>query len=490
MPISSWTSDRLVDMPTGIHRHEFVFVAYQEGIYALKEIPPSLARHEYEILRAMEGRTRHAAIAVGHVERSWVDPDREWAGAVITQYVKHAFPYRSLVSGTGFASRRDTLLDAFAGLLVELHLNGFYWGDCSLSNVLYRWDASSIEAIIVDAETSRVYDRISGGQRREDLEIMQLNVAGEMGDIAAEHGGSLDEADISLGEDIAARYRSLWKELTTSLVVSAGDHFRIRQRIDRLHELGFAVADIDLIPVDNGTNVKIRVKVGGRQYHSERLREIRGIDISENQARVILSDLSRSHCPSSASSAHDLPLTYASEMHVLVATAGALSPEPVVEFARHLIGGTGFVTVTTVIEVPHTFLENLDADDWHPLHDTAHREPPESVVDAYLRERGHRVTDPMRRALEEARIPCEVMMLEGADPAAAISKAANDVGADVVILGATKPIFERDAWESVSAKIMIDSGRPILVVPHARKAIDEASDLTAYHPGAEPEVPA
>ena len=95
------------------------------------------------------------------------------------------------MSGTGFGSRRDTLLDAFAGLLVELHLNGFYWGDCSLSNVLYRWDASSIEAIMVDAETSRVYDRISGGQRREDLEIMQLNVAGEMGDIAAEHGSAL-----------------------------------------------------------------------------------------------------------------------------------------------------------------------------------------------------------------------------------------------------------------------------------------------------------
>ena len=38
-------------------------------------------------------------------------------------------------------------------------------------------------------------------------------------------------------------------------------------------------------------NVKIRVRVGGRQYHSERLREITGIDVSENQARVILSDL-------------------------------------------------------------------------------------------------------------------------------------------------------------------------------------------------------
>ena len=289
--ISEWTTDRLVDMPTGIHRHEVVFVAYAEGIYAIKELPARFARHEFDALRGMEGRTRHAAIAVGHVERPWVDPHDEWAGAVITQYVKHAFPYRSLISGIGFGDRRDELLDAFAGLLVELHLAGFFWGDCSLSNILYRWDASSIEAIMIDAETSRMYERISRGQRREDLEIMIMNVAGEMADIAAMKGAGLDDADMGLGEEIAARYHSLWKELTTSLVVTAGDHYRIRQRINRLQELGFAVEDIELIPVDSGTNVKIRVKVGGRQFHSERLREVIGIDISDNQARIILSDL-------------------------------------------------------------------------------------------------------------------------------------------------------------------------------------------------------
>lgn len=176
-------------------------------------------------------------------------------------------------------------------------------------------------------------------------------------------------------------------------------------------------------------------------------------------------------------------------MHVLVATAGALSPEPVVEFARHLIGGTGSVTVTTVVEVPHTFLENLDADDWHPLHDTAHRESAESVVDAYLQERGHRIIDPIRQALKEARIPCEILVLDGADPAAAISKAANDLGVDVVILGVTKQIFDRDAWESVSAKIMIESGRAVLALPQAPKTIDQDTDQTAYQPGPEPAVP-
>ena len=290
-PISEWTHDRLVEMPKGIHRHPVVFVAYSEGVYAIKEMPLHLARHEFNVLRSMEDATRHTARAVGSVERPWVPRDREWSGAVITAYVPHAFPYRDLVSGHGFGNQRDALLDAFAGLLVELHLNGLYWGDCSLSNTLYRWDASLIEAIMIDAETSRVYSRMSRGQRLEDLEIMEMNVAGEMADIAVEQGGDLDDADLTLGSDIAARYHGLWKELTTSLIVTAGDHYRIRERITRLNDLGFAIDDINLIPVDDGANVKIRVKVGGRHHHSQRLRQIAGIDASENQAQVILSDL-------------------------------------------------------------------------------------------------------------------------------------------------------------------------------------------------------
>lgn len=167
-------------------------------------------------------------------------------------------------------------------------------------------------------------------------------------------------------------------------------------------------------------------------------------------------------------------------MHILVATAGALPPEPVVEFARHLIGGTGSVTVTTVVEVPHSFLEDLGADDWHPLHDEVRKDAPDAVVESYLKERGHRVTDPIRRALEGARIPCIVRILDGADAAAAISAAANDLDADIVILGATRQIFDRDAWESVSARVMVESGRPVLVVPQIRAESDDSTDLTAF----------
>jgi hypothetical protein len=174
---------------------------------------------------------------------------------------------------------------------VELHLTGCFWGDCSLSNLLYRFDAEAIESIMIDAETSRLYERLSDGQRAEDLEIMKLNLAGEMADIAAMMGAEIDRADLDLGEDVEARYRALWDELTEELVITRDEGFRIRERIGRLNQLGFSVNDVHLTPTSEGSLVKLRVEVGGRTFHSDRLRQQTGIDASENQARVLLSDL-------------------------------------------------------------------------------------------------------------------------------------------------------------------------------------------------------
>jgi nucleotide-binding universal stress UspA family protein len=181
--------------------------------------------------------------------------------------------------------------------------------------------------------------------------------------------------------------------------------------------------------------------------------------------------------------------SYAYLMHVLVATAGALSPTAVVEFARHLIGGTGRVTVTTVIEVPRDFLDSIDADDWHPLRDATTSRSPDDVATRYLAERGHRVTDPIRQALEAARIPCDAGVLEGTDPAAAISAAAQDLGVDVVIVGATKQLFNMDAWESVSARLMIESGRPVLVLPQSRARTDDDAHESGFQPLSDPPQP-
>lgn len=290
-PISDWEHERLVEMPTGIHRHPVVFVAYDEGVFAIKELPRRLAESEYNVLRLLEARTRRAASPAGWVERPWIDTHSEQAAAVVTRYVPHSFPYRRLVSGLGFGERRDHLLDAVAGLLVELHLAGLFWGDCSLSNLLYRWDAGLIEAIMIDGETSRLREQLTAGQRREDLEIMIENVAGEMADIAASSDAEIDRADLALGEDIAKRYEALWEELTEALVIGREETYLIRQRLDRLHELGFAVDDFSLEPTGDSRLVKMQVSVGGRTFHADRLRQLTGVEGSENQARVLLGDL-------------------------------------------------------------------------------------------------------------------------------------------------------------------------------------------------------
>jgi hypothetical protein len=278
-------------MPTGVHRHPVAFVAYDEGVYAIKELSVRQADNEFKVLRFLEDQSHRSARPAALVNRDWIDPHDEGSGAVITRYAEHSFPYRRLVSGAGFGARRTQMLDALAGLLVELHMVGLYWGDCSLSNVLYRFDAGQIEAIMIDAETSELHPVLSDGQRRADIEIMRENVAGEMSDIAAETGEDVDTADIELGVDIESRYDSLWAELTSELVVTRDDAYRIRERIGRINDLGFSVDDIEITPVASGSRVRMITHVGGRTYNSDALRERTGIDASENQAKLILSDL-------------------------------------------------------------------------------------------------------------------------------------------------------------------------------------------------------
>jgi nucleotide-binding universal stress UspA family protein len=170
-------------------------------------------------------------------------------------------------------------------------------------------------------------------------------------------------------------------------------------------------------------------------------------------------------------------------MHMLIATSGVLSPDPVVDFTRHLLGQNGRVTLLTVIEVPRAFLDDLLASEGRGA---ASGDEQEEAVAGYLGERGRKIVEPIRAALESARIPCEVRFVEGADAAAAISNTASTLEADIVVLGATRSIFNRDAWESVSARVMLESERPVLVVPspqrddaRTRNQDDTEENLTA-----------
>ena len=107
-----------------------------------------------------------------------------------TEYLPHSLQYRRLLMRLppGPSRHRDRLLDAMAFLLVDLHRNGVFWGDCSLANTLFRRDGDRIQAYLVDAETSEVHARLSDGQREYDAEILVENVAFGLADLAAMQG--------------------------------------------------------------------------------------------------------------------------------------------------------------------------------------------------------------------------------------------------------------------------------------------------------------
>ena len=327
--IADWKLPILLDLPKGISRHEVRFLSFPEGTYAVKELATDLAHNDYTVLRALEGVGAPAVHAVGIVEHRDPDPTAEHSAALITVYEPFSFSYREMLAGPGFGARRSQLLDAFAGLLVELHLARCFWGDCSLSNVLYRFDAEAIETIMVDAETARIYDQnLTDGQRTEDIEIMVENVAGGMADIAAEAGVDLDQADLELGYDIAERYENLWAELGQATKVGVDERYLVTERVERLNRLGFDVEEVDLLPsLDDTSEMIIKVRVGSRNFHANRLKALTGIDALENQAKAILADVhyfSARYVDSAASKATLAIRWRATEFEPMMSTLAAL----------------------------------------------------------------------------------------------------------------------------------------------------------------------
>jgi nucleotide-binding universal stress UspA family protein len=163
-------------------------------------------------------------------------------------------------------------------------------------------------------------------------------------------------------------------------------------------------------------------------------------------------------------------------MRMLIATAGVLSPDPVAGFAERLVGPNGRVRVITVIEVPRSFLDEIRGEGWHPLTDTSPSWSSEedALIARYVEERGHRLTDPLLAALRARGIEATVTYLEGVDPAETIIRAAEEMKADIVVIGATKHLFSE--WESISARVLRDTHRPVLVIPTTPRPVDEMAE--------------
>ena len=291
VPLEDWPADVLAALPRGISRHIVRFVKLSGRVIAVKEIGESVAYREYELLRQLTRLGVPSVEAVGVItgRRS---PDGEPLEAVlITQHLKFSLPYRALFSHSLQPDTATRLIDALAVLLVRLHLAGFYWGDVSLSNTLFRRDAGAFAAYLVDAETGDLHDRLTDGQRSYDLEIARVNIIGELMDLVAGEMLDEDEDTVAIGTMLVQRYDELWTALTDEESFSADARWRVSARIERLNDLGFDVGELDILTDIDGTTVRIQPKVVDAGHHARRLMRLTGLDVQENQARRMLNDL-------------------------------------------------------------------------------------------------------------------------------------------------------------------------------------------------------
>jgi hypothetical protein len=291
VPLEEWPAHHLVSLPRGISRHVVRFARLSGKVYAIKEISEYYAKREYRLLwdlsRLDTPSVEPVAVVTGRTDADGEPLD----SALVTEHLQFSLPYRAVMSGTIRPETLNRLLDALAVLLVRLHLSGFYWGDCSLSNVLFRRDAGSFAAYLVDAETGELHPMISEGQRLYDIEVAHTNIFGEMLDLEA---GELLHASIDpeeVADSICERYRRLWSELTSDEIIEEVDWHMIDQRIRRLNSLGFDVAEMMVRRKAGTGRLIVRPKVVDAGHHQRRLLRLTGLDVEENQARRLLNDL-------------------------------------------------------------------------------------------------------------------------------------------------------------------------------------------------------
>ncbi|MBE7699226.1 DUF4032 domain-containing protein [Oerskovia sp. Sa1BUA8] len=291
VPLEEWPDSVLAALPRGISRHIVRFVRLSGRVIAIKEIGESVAYREYELLRQLSRLDVPSVVPVGVITgRSDANGERLEA-VLITEHLQFSLPYRALFSQALQPDTATRLIDALAVLLVRLHLVGFYWGDVSLSNTLFRRDAETFAAYLVDAETGDLHRELSPGQRSYDVDLARTNIIGELMDLAA--GELLDEDidEILVGDALVARYDELWDALTNAETFASDERWRVAARIERLNNLGFDVGELAITTDIDGTTVQIQPKVVDAGHHSRRLLRLTGLDVQENQARRLLNDL-------------------------------------------------------------------------------------------------------------------------------------------------------------------------------------------------------
>ena len=292
-PLEQWPDNLIAALPRGISRHIVRFVGINRGIVAVKEIGARTAHHEYKMLRELQrlGAPSVRPVAVITGRHPAEEDYGELTAALVTEHLEFSLPYREIFSRHLTVVEAEKLIRALSVLLVRMHLLNFYWGDVSLSNTLFRRDAETYSAYLVDAETGEFQPNLSESRRLYDVDIARVNIIGELMDLQA--GECLDKSIdvIALGGLVESSYLELWTELTVEESVDASEYWRVSERIDRLNQLGFDVGELKVTKDDSRQVVRIRPVVVDPGHYRAELLSLTGLSVEEHQAQRLLGSI-------------------------------------------------------------------------------------------------------------------------------------------------------------------------------------------------------
>ena len=235
-PLAEWPEDVLVPLPRGLSRHVVRIIRLGERNYAVKETTEEIAFREYRLLRDLQRMQLPAVVPQAVVTGRTAADGEPLPCALVTRHLRFSLPYRSLFSHGARTEDIPNLVDAMVVLLVRLHLAGFFWGDVSLSNVLFRRDAGGFAAYLVDAETGELRPELSDRMREYDVTVGCENIFAELLDLRASDEAFADLPTHDVIEMVEQRYATLWGELTGPEQFDTDEMWRIEQRIEWLFQ--------------------------------------------------------------------------------------------------------------------------------------------------------------------------------------------------------------------------------------------------------------
>jgi len=307
LPLEEWPEDPALAKKRGISRHVVRLIRVNDEpdseIYAVKETVSEFANREYSALRELRRLQAPSVDPIAVVEGRQDINGEELPCVLATRFLPYSLPYRVLLSGAVTPHDILNMANALALLLVRLHLLGFWWGDCSLSNTLFRRDAESFAAYLVDAETGEFQKILSDGQREHDLEIAHFNVAAELEDLALSGVLYPGMDPVRASDAVIKRYRRLWAALRDPQSLDPTDRRAVERAMRQLHDLGFAVEEVSIAIDGENKVLKFQPKLVAAGYHTNRLRDLMGLETEELQAKRILASFDRYRARESNSSA-------------------------------------------------------------------------------------------------------------------------------------------------------------------------------------------